>query len=126
MRTSGRISQMEPRRSGGQLLTDLSNALVALHRQHFGRGPGAAKSYIVDDMVVCVLTDIYTRVERTLIEAGKHDHVRHTRQLHQQALADALRKAVKETTGREVLAFVSSVHFDPDVAFEIFLLESSD
>lgn len=116
---------MEPARTGGQLLTDLSNAMVALHRQHFGRGPGAAKSYIVDDMVICVLTDIYTRVEKTLIEAGKRDHVRHTRQLHQQALADAFRDAVENTTDRKVNAFVSSVHFDPDVAFEIFLLESS-
>jgi uncharacterized protein YbcI len=75
--------------------------------------------------VICVLTDVYTRVERTLIEAGKRDHVRRARQLHQDALADAYRDAVEATTGRRVAAFVSSVHFDPDVAVECFLLDSA-
>jgi uncharacterized protein YbcI len=49
---------------GGQALVELSNAMVALHREYFGRGPGAAKSFVNDEMVVCVLSDIYTAVER--------------------------------------------------------------
>jgi uncharacterized protein YbcI len=97
--------------------------MVALHRKQFGRGAGAAKSFIVDDMVVCVLSDVYTQVEKTLIEAGKTEHVRETRQLHQLALGAEYRAAVESATGRKVQAFVSAVHFDPDMAFEIFLLE---
>lgn len=99
--------------------------MVALHRRHFGRGPGAAKSYVVDDLVVCILTDVYTQVERTLIEAGKIDHVRATRQLHSTALGDDYRAAVERSTGRKVIALVSSVHVDPDMAFEVFVLDSS-
>ena len=113
---------MELPRTGGRLLTDLSNALVALHRKHYGRGPGAAKSFIADDLVVCVLSDVFTTVERTLVEAGKTDHVREARQLHQLALADQYEAAVENATGRKVIAFVSSVHFDPDLAFEVFVL----
>ena len=115
---------MEGHRLKGQLLTELSNALVALHRRHYGRGPGAAKSYMVDDVVVCVLTDIYTQVEKTLVEAGNVEHVREARQLHQLALEDTYRATVESTTGRKVIAFVSSVHFDPDLAFEVFVLDT--
>jgi uncharacterized protein YbcI len=99
--------------------------MVALHRTHYGRGAGAAKSFIVDDMVICVLSDIYTRVERTMVESGKVDHVRKARQLHQHALADDYRAAVERATRRRVIAYVSSVHFGPDMAFEVFLLEPS-
>jgi uncharacterized protein YbcI len=107
---------------GGQALTELSNAMVALHREHFGRGPGAAKSFVVDDIVVCVLTDIYTPVEKTLIRAGQVDHVRETRTLHQIAAEDEYKSRVQEITGRPVGAFLSTVHFDPDIAVEMFLL----
>lgn len=107
---------------GGQVLTDLSNAMVALHREHFGRGPGAAKSVVSDGMVVCVLTDVYTPVEKTLIGAGRFDHVRETRSLHNQARESEYKSRVEEITGREVSALMSSVHAGPDVAVEIFLL----
>jgi uncharacterized protein YbcI len=109
---------------GGRLLSELANSMVALHRDHFGRGPGAAKASMVDDMVLCVLTDIYTQVERTLIRAGQAERVRETRQLHQLALEGEFTRAVEELTRRRVVAFVSSVHFDPDLAVELFLLES--
>jgi len=114
---------MEPQRLEGEVLTELSNAMVALHRKQYGRGPGAARTLIVEDMVVCVLSDIYTPVEKTLLEAGRADHVRAVRQLHQLALETEYRAAVESATGRMVIAFVSSVHFDPDKAFEVFLLE---
>jgi uncharacterized protein YbcI len=110
---------------GGQTLVDLSNAMVALHREYFGRGPGAAKSFINDEMVVCVLTDIYTAVERTLISAGEAEHVRRTRSLHQEALEDEYKAGVEEIVGRPVVAFLSVVHVDPDVAIEVFLLGGS-
>jgi len=56
-------------------MAELSNAMVALHRRYFGRGPGAAKAIVADDMVVCTLTDIYTPVERTL--GGGEDLLQH-------------------------------------------------
>lgn len=110
---------------GGQALVELSNAMVALHREYFGRGPGAAKSFINDEMVVCVLSDIYTAVERTLIGAGQAEHVRRTRGLHQEALEDEYKASVEAIMGRRVEAFLSVVHVDPDVAIEVFLLGDS-
>lgn len=107
---------------GGQALVELSNAMVALHREHFGRGPGAAKSFVNDGMVVCVLNDIFTAVERTLIAADQAEHVRRTRSLHQKAMEDEYKASVEAIMGREVEAFLSVVHVDPDMAVEIFLL----
>ncbi|HEU4737248.1 MAG TPA: Na-translocating system protein MpsC family protein, partial [Solirubrobacterales bacterium] len=107
---------------GGQALVELSNAMVALHREYFGRGPGAAKSFVNDEMVVCVLSDIYTAVERTLIRAGQAEHVRRTRSLHQEALEDEYKARVEAIMDRPVEAFLSVVHVDPDVAIEVFLL----
>jgi len=108
--------------TGGKALAELSNALVALHRDHFGRGPGAAKSFINDELVVCMLSDIYTPAERTLIRAGQSEHVRRIRVLHQEALEDEYRAIVERILGHPVTAFLSVVHVDPDVAIEVFLL----
>ncbi len=117
------MAERETRKEGrGQLLTELSNAMVTLHREHFGRGPGTAKSFIADDMAVCVLSDIYTPVEQTLIHDGQVDHVRQTRILHQLVLEDEYKFRVQSITGRPVEAFLSMVHVDPDIAVEMFML----
>jgi uncharacterized protein YbcI len=110
-------------RPRGEILTEVSNAMVGLHRDHFGRGPGAAKTILVDDVLLCTLTDVFTPVERTLIRSGNIDRVRETRLVHQLALEDELKEIVGRLTGREVLAFVSGVHFEPDLATELFFLE---
>lgn len=103
-------------------LTEISNTAVALHREHFGRGPGAAKTHISDNLVVCVLTDVFTPVERTLIEAGQEDRVRETRAAHR-AATDAIYKARMEAVlGQRVEAHLSSVNVDPDVAVDVFVL----
>jgi len=109
--------------TGGKLLTELSNAIVGLYRDHFGRGPGAARTFIAEDLVVTVLTDVYTQVEKTLVQAGKMEHVRRTRLLHQHALEGEFTDLVEGLTGRRVEAFMSTIHFDPDLAVEIFVLE---
>jgi uncharacterized protein YbcI len=120
------MPEESPRSAGGALLTELSNSMVALHRDHFGRGPAAAKSFLLDDMVVCILTDVYTQVEKTLIRAGKGEHVRDTRVMHQYALEDEFKRRVEELTGRRVATFISTVNIDPDLAVEIFILAGED
>jgi uncharacterized protein YbcI len=96
--------------------------MVALHREHFGRGPGAARSFANDDLVVCVLSEVYTAAERTLIEAGQAKHVRRTRSLHLEALEDRYRASAERILGRPILAFLSVAHVDPDLAVEVFVL----
>jgi uncharacterized protein YbcI len=103
-------------------LTEISNAAVALHREHYGRGPGAAKTHIADNLVVCVLNDVFTPFERTLIDAGEEDRVRETRAIHRAATEGVYKSRMEAVLGRPVEAHLSSVHVDPDVAVDIFVL----
>jgi uncharacterized protein YbcI len=104
----------------------ISNAITRLHRDHYGRGATAARTIIQRNYVVCFLEDIYTPVERTLIEAGRTDTVRETRNTFQDAMGPKFREAVEEATGRTVVAFMSQVHFEPDMAAEVFVLEPQE
>jgi uncharacterized protein YbcI len=104
------------------LLTDISNAAVALHREHFGRGPGAAKTHLAGNLVVCVLTDVFTPLERTLIDAGQEARVRETRAIHHAATEEAYKSRMESVLGQTVEVHISSLHFDPDVAVDIFVL----
>ncbi|HZD87337.1 MAG TPA: DUF2294 domain-containing protein [Gaiellaceae bacterium] len=110
-----------PQRGSGALA--ISNAITRLHREHYGRGPTSARTIVQRNYVVCFLDDIYTPVERTLIDAGRLDAVRRTRHEFQEAMAAAFTHAVETVTGRRVIAFMSEIHFDPDMAAEIFVLE---
>jgi uncharacterized protein YbcI len=103
-------------------LTEICNEAVAIHREHFGRGPGAAKAHIADDVVVCTLSDVFTPVERTLIDAGEADHVRQTRAIHQVALEETHKERMGAVIGRPVEAYLSTVHIDPDVAVDVYIL----
>jgi uncharacterized protein YbcI len=77
------------------------------------------------DLLISTMTDVFTPVERTLIDSGNVERVRETRLVHQLALREELERRVEELTGRRVRAFVSGVHFDPDMAVELFYLEPS-
>jgi uncharacterized protein YbcI len=73
--------------------------------------------------IVAFLEDIYTPVERTLIDAGRHADVQRTRLVFQDAMRERFSESVEEITGRRVIQFMSQVSFDPDMAAEIFVLE---
>jgi uncharacterized protein YbcI len=107
----------------GQVLAEISNAMVRLYREHFGKGPTGAKTYVLDELVICVLRDGLTTVEKTLFERGRGDAVREMRVAFQDAVADRFTGVVEELTRRRVLAFMSQAHVDPDLAIEVFLLD---
>lgn len=103
--------------------TAVGNAIAKLHREHYGRGATTTRTVYQRNFVIAFLEDIYTPVERTLIDAGQHDDVKHTRQVFQMAMRERFSAAVEEITGRKVMQFMSQVSFEPDMAAEIFVLE---
>jgi uncharacterized protein YbcI len=107
----------------GDRLAAISNAIVAIFAECYGRGPTRAKSYSFDNYVVTVLEDILTTVERTLVERGEEDLVRSVRLTFQEATAERFTSAVSEIAGREVIGYHSQVTFHPSIGFEIFVLE---
>jgi uncharacterized protein YbcI len=107
----------------GRQVAAIGNAITRLHRDHYGRGATSTRTILQRNYVAVFLEDIYTPVERTLIDAGDRQTVKDTRQAFQMAMADAFTSAVAEISGRRVVAFMSQVHFEPDMAVEIFVLE---
>src|SRR4029079_6804493 len=104
----------------------ISNAITRLRRDHYGRGATAARTIIQRNYVVCFLEDIYTPVERNLIDAGRTETVRETRNTFQDAMGPKFREDDDEATGRTVAPFFSQVPFAPDRAAEVFVLEPQE
>jgi uncharacterized protein YbcI len=105
-------------------LQAISNGLVHLMSESYGRGPTRAKTYILDDTYVCcVMHEMFTTAEQTLIEAGELDLVRRVRIAYQTALADEFKGVVSAALGRNVLTYQSQIVFDPPTSFEFFVLE---
>lgn len=101
----------------------ISNALVQLHRHRYGKGPTKAKTYLLDDLVVCVLEGGALRIEETLRDRGEEEVVHEVRRTFQNALDHEFRAIIERETGRRVGTFLSQ--FDPEhnVGAEIFFLE---
>jgi uncharacterized protein YbcI len=105
------------------MLAQISTGLVQLHSQYYGKGPTKAKTHWVNDTVVCILRGGFTTVERTLLDTGEIESVYQMRRSFQAAMEDAFRRIVEDATGRRVIAYMSSIHVDPDLAVELFVLE---
>ena len=112
-----------PDEPGGSVRAALANAMVGMKKQYYGRGPTAAKAWILDDYVFVAMEGGLTRNEETLLADGKEDLVRTYRLSFQETMRDATTAAVAEITGRAVLTYHSQIAFHPTRAFEIFLLE---
>jgi uncharacterized protein YbcI len=110
-------------RDRGQMATAVSNAIAGLHRTHYGRGPTRTRTVMGSDYVIVFLEDVYSPVERTLIDAGRFDAVRDTRNAFQDTMREKFSNAVEEAVGRKVIGFLSQVHVDPDLSIETFILE---
>jgi uncharacterized protein YbcI len=118
------VPRAEPDERNGEALADITNGIVRLFSDFYGRGPTRAKSYLLDDrFVVTVLRDTMTSVERTLAEGGHEEMVRRVRLTFQEAMTDSFTGVVEEALGRRVEAYHSQILVQPDVGFEFFLLE---
>jgi uncharacterized protein YbcI len=107
----------------GEIRAALSNALVALMKMHWGKGPTAAKSFLNDEYVLTIFEGGLIRNEETMLAAGDHDLVRTYRLAFQQVIRDEMCSTVERITGRKVLDYHSQIVFDPVRAFEIFVLD---
>jgi uncharacterized protein YbcI len=107
----------------GELLKQISNAMVGIKKNLYGKGPTKAKTFINDTFVFVVLEGGLTRNELTLLDAGEAQMVRSYRLRFQEVVSEQATGAVEELTGRKVIGYHSQIVFDPDRAFEIFVLD---
>ena len=112
---------------GGRLLSAISTAIVKLMREHYGRGPIKAKTYALDDIVVCVLRGSgFTPLEQTMMDSADEDRsarVMAMREDFQRMMAERYKVLIEQLTGRRVLAFLSQAHVEPDITLEVFFVD---
>jgi uncharacterized protein YbcI len=107
----------------GEELAEITNGIVRLFSEYYGRGPTRAKSFLLDDAyVVTVLRNTMTTVERTLVEGGHGDQVRSVRLTFQEAMSDSFKGVVEAALGRRVASYHSQLLVDADIGFELFVL----
>jgi len=106
----------------GRLSSAISSAMVHLLHEYSGRGPTRARTTIGDDLVVCLLADTLTNSERKLVEAGEERLVLEQRSAIQRMMSGEATRAIEALIGRNVTAFMSNNHIDPDLAVETFVL----
>lgn len=110
----------------GALVSQLSREIVQLHARLYGRGPTKARSYLHGDYAVCILAEVFTTAERTLIVAGSGDHVSDTRKKFQDAVKDEFIGVVERITERTVRVFLSQVDVEANLALEFFIFAGPD
>jgi uncharacterized protein YbcI len=105
------------------VLEEVTQAMIALHERYHGRKPGTARTRMMgDDMLACLLGDVYTDIEKTMIELQRKALVHETRGVFQHAMERRFIDAVEQITGCRVSEFMSAYHVGPDLELELFLL----
>jgi uncharacterized protein YbcI len=109
---------------GGRLLSEISTSIVKLMREHYGRGPLRAKTYALDDIIVCVLRGAgFTPLEQTIMDSGDGERIVAMRENFQAMMAERYRVMIETLTGRTVVAFLSQAHVEPDITIEMFFID---
>lgn len=109
---------------GTNPLLEISNAMVHLYKNAFGRGPTHARArFAGSDLVVVVLQDTMTPSERRLAAVGEHQRLREHRLLLHETVEGEMRSAVERILSRPTVALISGIDTRRDLAVETFLLD---
>jgi uncharacterized protein YbcI len=105
------------------VLMEVSNTMVRLHKEQFGRGPTSARSnWAGQDAMMCVLENTLTPAERNLVRMGAHERLRESRMFFQYASVREFCEPVEYIVGRKVRAFMSAIDTEADgLVTEIFI-----
>ena len=114
------VDEQQPQHQS--ILATISNRVVRLHKEFYGKGPTKAKTYLQDDLVVILLRGGFTKVEETLLRSGRGAAVIEQRMQFQQVMQERFKDVIREELGREVVAFMSGSHQNPDLIAELFVM----
>jgi uncharacterized protein YbcI len=115
----------EERAAHGDAVAAISDGLVRLLKEYYGKGPTQAKTYYEDDLVVCLLRGGFTRAEQTLLEGGRGNAVIEQRMAFQEVMRQRFESVVERATNRRVIGFMSGNQQHPDMICEVFILAPS-
>jgi uncharacterized protein YbcI len=110
--------------TGGELNAAITSAVVGIHNAHLGRGPKTASTFHKDNIIITVMYEVMTQAEKVLAEGANEDAVTRMRHLFQKTMEADFTDAVERLTGHKVIAFISGNNTKPDIATEVFILDS--
>ena len=111
---------------GRDLLRQISTGMARMQKDAFGKGPTSTKSYMFDDLLLIVMREGLTVAEKTMLDFGQADLVRHFRQQFENEMTSRLVDMIEGLTERNVLTYQSQIMFNPDVVIEIFVFDRPD
>ena len=115
--------EQEAERANENVLSQISNEMVRLYKEQFGRGPTKTRTnWAGPDMLVVTLEQTFTPAERSLQRMGQHQRLRDLRLLFQYASVGTFCEPVERLIGRKVKAFVSGIDTKADLATELYVL----
>jgi uncharacterized protein YbcI len=125
---AGAAAQQTPEAHGagrsehGATMAAISRRIVHLLKEYYGKGPTKARTYHWGELVVVLLSGGFTRAEKTLLEEGREQAVIEQRAELQDVMRPRFKRVIEEELNREVIAFMSANHHDPDFNAELFIL----
>src|SRR5438876_3480175 len=116
------VSASAARSEHGATMAAISRRIVHLLKEYYGKGPTKARTYHWGELVVVLLSGGFTRAEKTLLEEGREQAVIEQRAELQDVMRPRFKRVIEEELNREVIAFMSANHHDPDFNAELFIL----
>jgi uncharacterized protein YbcI len=107
----------------GPVLAEISRTLVQLHKESYGRGPTKARSFMSDNVLVCMLEGGFLPVEKTLRDHGHADLVTNSSEAMQGVLREQFVQAIEQISGRRVVAFMSGMDEQAELSAELFVFQ---
>lgn len=104
-------------------VTAISREPVQVLRRFCGRGPTKARSFLNHDYAMCVMEDVLTPAERTLIEAGSRTQVLDSRRALMDAIRDEIAAVLGRHTGQRISRLVMHTDVDLDLTVVLSLFE---
>ena len=104
----------------------ISRSLVSLLKQHLGRGPVKAKTYIHEDSVLVLMYEGHTVSEETLSDVGQAEAVASQRVKASEAIHEQMTAVIEAEMGRKVIGFMTSSQQEPSLLSFVFVLDSTD
>jgi uncharacterized protein YbcI len=123
MRDAERVPEDDETLTTGELQAAVSNAIVRIMRDFYGKGAARSRTSIFDEYVFVVLEDVLTTAEMTLRNGGAGELVRKVRMRFEDVMTSAFVGEVERLTGRTVVAYHSQVVLEPPTCFELFVLD---
>ena len=111
--------------AASEVADEIEREILAVHQDSYGTGASAIHVHVVGDFALVVLDVELTPAERTLLDAGKSDAVKATRESYQGAIAPTFNAVIERATGRRVTSFLSAMSIEPLYSAELFRLEPS-